>query len=25
VAEENILPKPCVSKYAPIPYKMVYL
>jgi hypothetical protein len=25
VAEENILPKPSVTKYAPIPYKMIYV
>ncbi len=24
VAEEHILPKPAVTKYAPIPYKMIY-
>jgi Rad3-related DNA helicase len=24
VAEEHILPKPSVTKYAPIPYKMIY-
>jgi hypothetical protein len=25
VAEEHILPKPSVTKYAPIPYKMIYV